>query len=93
MLFFKAIAAIVLLLIFWVDAAGAVPVHISYAAIASNTGGIWMAEGSGAFKRHGLYISANIPALLSGSIGRSGSIVSAAARGAPILPQPDVWSR
>ena len=89
MLFFKAIAAIVLLLIFWVDAAGAVPVHISYAAIASNTGGIWMAEGSGAFKRHGLYISANIPALLSGSIG----IVSAAARGAPILPQPDVWSR
>ena len=89
MLFFKAIAAIVLLLIFWVDAAGAVPVHISYAAIASNTGGIWMAEGSGALKRHGLYISANVPALLSGSIG----IVSAAARGAPILPQPDVWSR
>lgn len=97
MLLLKAIAGTALLLIFWVDAAGAAPVRISYAAIASNTAGIWMAEGSGAFKRHGLdvqfvYISSsatNVQALLSGSIdvmvGGSSGIVSAAARGAPIV--------
>ena len=87
MLFLKAIAAIVLLLIFWVDAAGAVPVHISYAAIASNTARIWMAEGSGAFKRHGLYISANVPALLSGSIDLWSATASASSARLPAARQ------
>jgi NitT/TauT family transport system substrate-binding protein len=71
--------------------------RISYAAIAANIAGIWMAEGSGAFKKHGLdvqlvYIPSsgtNVQALLGGSIdvmiaGSSG-IVSAAARGAPLV--------
>ncbi len=73
------------------------PLRISYAAIASNTAGIWMAEGSGAFKNQGLdvqfaYISSsatNVQALFSGSIdvmvGGSSGIVSAAARGAPLV--------
>lgn len=97
MILLKAIAAAALLLIFRVDAAGAAPLRISYAAIASNTAGIWMAEGSGAFKKQGLdvqfvYISSsatNVQALLGGSIdfmvGGSSGIVSAAARGAPIV--------
>jgi len=79
------------------DFAGAASLRISYSAIASNTAGIWMAEGSGAFKRQGLdvqfvYISSsatNVQALLAGSIdvmvGGSSGIVSAAARGAPIV--------
>jgi putative hydroxymethylpyrimidine transport system substrate-binding protein len=77
--------------------AAAAPLRISYAAIAANIAGIWMAEGSGAFKRYGLdvqfvYIPSsgtNVQALLGGSIdvmvaGSSG-IVSAAARGAPLV--------
>jgi len=43
-----------LLLLLRCDVTGAAPLRISYAAIASNTAGIWMAEGSGAFKRQGL---------------------------------------
>ena len=75
----------------------AAPLRISYAAIAANIAGIWMAEGSGAFKKYGLdvqfvYIPSsgtNVQALLGGSIdvmvaGSSG-IVSAAARGAPLV--------
>jgi ABC-type nitrate/sulfonate/bicarbonate transport system substrate-binding protein len=34
--------------------AAAAPLRISYAAIAANIAGIWMAEGSGAFKKYGL---------------------------------------
>jgi ABC-type nitrate/sulfonate/bicarbonate transport system substrate-binding protein len=77
--------------------AAAAPLRISYAAIAANIAGIWMAEGSGAFKKYGLdvqfvYIPSsgtNVQALLGGSIdvmvaGSSG-IVSAAARGAPLV--------
>lgn len=86
-----------LFLILRCDVARAAPLRISYAAIASNTAGIWMAEGSGAFRRQGLdvqfvYISSsatNVQAVLSGSIdimvGGSSGIVSAAARGAPIV--------
>lgn len=72
--------------------AAAAPLRISYAAIAANIAGIWMAEGSGAFQKYGLdvqfvYIPSsgtNVQALLGGSIdvmvaGSSG-IVSAAAR-------------
>ena len=75
----------------------AAPLRISYAAIAANIAGIWMAEGSEAFKKYGLdvqfvYIPSsgtNVQALLGGSIdvmvaGSSG-IVSAAARGAPLV--------
>ena len=73
------------------------PVRIAYAAIASNTAGIWMAEGSGAFKNQGLdvqfiYISSSatsVQALLGGSIdvmvGGASGIVSAAARGASLV--------
>ena len=84
-------------LLIWVDHARAVPLRISYAAIAANTAGIWMAEGSGAFKKYGLdvqfvYIPSsgtNVQALLGGSIdvmvaGSSG-IVSAALRGASLV--------
>jgi ABC-type nitrate/sulfonate/bicarbonate transport system substrate-binding protein len=92
-----AAAATCLCLFFLSGGAQAAPVRISYAAIASNTAGIWMAEGSGAFKNQGLdvqfvYISSsatNVQALLSGSIdvmvGGSSAIVSAAARGAPLV--------
>jgi ABC-type nitrate/sulfonate/bicarbonate transport system substrate-binding protein len=77
--------------------AAAAPLRISYAAIAANIAGIWMAEGSGAFKRYGLdvqfvYIPSsgtNVQALLGGSIdvmvAGSSRIVSAAARGAPLV--------
>src|SRR5581483_1318096 len=73
------------------------PVRIAYAAIAANTAGVWMAQGTGAFKNQGLevqfiYISSsatNVQALLSGSIdvmvGGASGIVSAAARGAPLV--------
>ena len=77
--------------------AKAAPLRISYAAIAANIAGIWMAEGSGAFQKYGLdvqlvYIPSsgtNVQALLGGSIdvmvaGSSG-IVSAALRGAPLV--------
>jgi hypothetical protein len=40
-----------MLLLFRCNIAGSAPLRISYATIASNTAGIWMAEGSGAFKR------------------------------------------
>jgi ABC-type nitrate/sulfonate/bicarbonate transport system substrate-binding protein len=70
----RGVALTVLLL--WTVRASAEPSRISYSAIASNTAGIWMAEGSGAFKKHGLdtqlvYISSsttNVQALLGGSI-------------------------
>lgn len=93
----RVIAATAALSIFWVNAVGAAPLRIAYAAIASNTAGIWMAEGSGAFKNQGLdvqfvYISSSatsVQALLSGSIdvmvGGASGIVSAAARGAPLV--------
>ena len=80
-----------------VSSANTAPLRIAYAAIASNTAGIWMAEGSGAFKNQGLdvelvYISSSatsVQALLSGSIdvmvGGASGIVSAAARGAPLV--------
>ena len=86
-----------LLAVLLASPAGAAPVRISYAAIASNTAGIWMAEGTGAFKSQGLdvqfvYISSsatNVQALMSGSIdvmvGGASGIVSAAARGAPLV--------
>ena len=56
--------------------AAAAPLRISYAAIAANIAGIWMAEGSGAFKKYGLdvqlvYIPSsgtNVQALLGGSV-------------------------
>jgi ABC-type nitrate/sulfonate/bicarbonate transport system substrate-binding protein len=79
------------------SAVSSAPVRIAYAAIASNTAGVWMAEGTGAFKHQGLevqfiYISSsatNVQALLSGSIdvmvGGASGIVSAAARGAPLF--------
>ena len=85
------------LLLTWVAHANSAPLRISYAAIAANIAGIWMAEGSGAFKKYGLdvqlvYIPSsgtNVQALLGGSIdvmvaGSSG-IVSAALRGAPLV--------
>jgi NitT/TauT family transport system substrate-binding protein len=93
------IAAMVLAILFLISTgtAAAAPLRISYAAIAANIAGIWMAEGSGAFKKYGLdvqlvYIPSsgtNVQALLGGSIdvmiaGSSG-IVSAAARGAPLV--------
>ncbi len=81
----------------WIAHAHSAPLRISYAAIAANIAGIWMAEGSGAFKKYGLdvqlvYIPSsgtNVQALLGGSIdvmvaGSSG-IVSAALRGAPLV--------
>jgi NitT/TauT family transport system substrate-binding protein len=95
----RRIAATLAAILFFASGAGAAtaPLRISYAAIAANIAGIWMAEGSGAFKKYGLdvqlvYIPSsgtNVQALLGGSIdvmiaGSSG-IVSAAARGAPLL--------
>jgi len=95
----KRIAATVIAFLFltYAGRAAAAPLRISYAAIAANIAGIWMAEGSGAFKKYGLdvqliYIPSsgtNVQALLGGSIdvmvaGSSG-IVSAAARGAPLV--------
>lgn len=92
-------AAALLAILFLTGAgrAAAAPLRISYAAIAANIAGIWMAEGSGAFQKYGLdvqfvYIPSsgtNVQALLGGSIdvmvaGSSG-IVSAAARGAPLV--------
>jgi ABC-type nitrate/sulfonate/bicarbonate transport system substrate-binding protein len=81
----------------WASHLAAAPLRISYAAIAANIAGIWMAEGSGAFKKYGLdvqlvYIPSsgtNVQALLGGSIdvmvaGSSG-IVSAALRGGPLV--------
>ena len=91
------IAALFLWLALLPSAAISAPVRIAYAAIASNTAGVWMAEGTGAFKNQGLdvqfiYISSsatNVQALLSGSIdvmvGGASGIVSAAARGAPLV--------
>src|SRR5258706_1716075 len=93
----KTAAVMIVLLLVCRDIAGAAPLRFSYGAIAANTAGIWMAEGSGAFKRQGLdvqfvYISSsatNVQALLSGSIdvmvGGSSGIVSAAARDEPIV--------
>ena len=90
-------ATAALVAIFGSKAAAAAPLRISYAAIASNTAGIWMVEGRGAFKRQGLdaqfvYISSsgtNVQALLAGSndvmVGGSSGIISAATRGAPIV--------
>jgi len=49
----KAIAATAALLILWVDAAGAAPLRIAYAAIASNTAGIWMARVAAHLKTKG----------------------------------------
>ena len=43
-----------LLLLTRVDPALSAPLRISYAAIAANIAGIWMAEGSGALKKYGL---------------------------------------
>jgi NitT/TauT family transport system substrate-binding protein len=84
-------------LLTWANQAHPAPVKISYAAIAANIAGIWMAEGSGAFKKYGLdvqliYIPSsgtNVQALLGGNIdvmvaGSSG-LVSAALRGAPLV--------
>jgi len=89
--------AVLVFLLTWADHTHSAPLRISYAAIAANIAGIWMAEGSGAFKKHGLdvqfvYIPSsgtNVQALLGGSIdvmvaGSSG-IVSAALRGAPLV--------
>jgi len=86
-----------LLLLTRVDPALSAPLRISYAAIAANIAGIWMAEGSGALKKYGLdvqfvYIPSsgtNVQALLGGNIdvmvaGSSG-LVSAAVRGAPLV--------
>jgi ABC-type nitrate/sulfonate/bicarbonate transport system substrate-binding protein len=93
----RIVAAVVLMAALGCRAANATPLRISYAAIASNTAGIWMAEGSGAFKRQGLdaqfvYISSsatNVQELLAGSIdvmaGGSSGVVSATAHGAPIV--------
>ena len=64
----KAIAATAALLILWVDAAGAAPLRIAYAAIASNTAGIWMAEGSGAFKNQGLDVQFVYPSSSATSV-------------------------
>src|SRR5688572_11081115 len=85
-----AAALLAILFLTGTGRAAAAPLRISYAAIAANIAGIWMAEGSGAFKRYGLdvqfvYIPSsgtNVQALLGGSIdvmvaGSSG-IVSAA---------------
>ena len=95
----RRIAATLAAILLFASGAGAAtaPLRISYAAIAANIAGIWMAEGSGAFKKYGLdvqlvYIPSsgtNVQALLGGSIdvmiaGSSG-IVSAAARGAPLV--------
>jgi NitT/TauT family transport system substrate-binding protein len=95
----RRIAATLAAILFLASGVGAAaaPLRISYAAIAANIAGIWMAEGSGAFKKYGLdvqlvYIPSsgtNVQALLGGSIdvmiaGSSG-IVSAAARGAPLV--------
>lgn len=77
--------------------AEAAPLRISYAAVAANIAGLWMAEGSGAFKKNGLEVQlvyipsagTNVQALLGGSIdvmvAGASDIVSAALRGAPLV--------
>ena len=89
--------AVLALVLTWTNQAHPAPLKISYAAIAANIAGIWMAEGSGAFKKYGLdvqlvYIPSsgtNVQALLGGSIdvmvAGSAGIVSAALRGAPLV--------
>jgi NitT/TauT family transport system substrate-binding protein len=78
-------------------AAFAAPLRLSYSVVGPTVTSIWMAHGTGMFKKYGLdvqliYIPSsgtNIQALLGGSLdlsapGMSG-VVLAAARGAPVL--------
>lgn len=94
----KVIVGVALWILFCaVSSLWAAPLRFAYSVIAPPVAAVWMAEETGAFKRHGLdvqlvYIPSsgtNIQALLGGSIeiatpGSSG-VVLAAARGAPVV--------
>lgn len=78
-------------------ASGQEPLNLSYSAITPTQIGIWMAQESGAFRRHGLevklvYIASaatSLQALLGGSVdvahAGSSAIVTGASQGAPVV--------
>src|ERR687898_3661337 len=93
----KLLCLVSLLWLCMVGDISAAPLRLSYSVVGPTVAGIWMAHDYGTFKKYGLDVQlvyipssgSNIQALLGGSIdvmvaGSSG-IVSAAARGAPLV--------
>jgi ABC-type nitrate/sulfonate/bicarbonate transport system substrate-binding protein len=93
----KLLSQIAVLWLCFASAASAAPVRLSYSVVGPTVAGIWMTHETSMFKKYGLdvqliYIPSsgtNIQALLGGSLDMSApgisGVVSAAARGAPVL--------